>query len=224
MNINDYSTKVKNLADALASIRAHVDDEDLVAMTLNGLGKDYSQFYTSIAVRKTFPNFQVLITLLISEEMRIVGTSSNGGSQESVFYSNTNKGRGRGGKTSFRGQPGSSHGGHHQHEGQAHGGGRGNFGRRGSRGSRGGHGGSHRGQQPNSDSNCYYYEKPGHMANNCYQREHDARNGKLQQGNYASTNNQGDEQLFVMQHMANSMTGVYQITMSGMWILELQTT
>jgi hypothetical protein len=31
-----------------------------------------------------------------------------------------------------------------------------------------------------------------------YQREHDARNGKLQQGNYASTSNQGDEQLFVM--------------------------
>ncbi len=30
---------------------------------------------------------------------------------------------------------------------------------------------------------------------------------KLQQGNYASTSNQGDEQLFVMQHMANSMIG-----------------
>jgi hypothetical protein len=45
------------------------------------------------------------------------------------------------------------------------------------------------------------------MANNCYQREHDARNGKLQQRNYASTRNQGDEQLFVMQHMANSMIG-----------------
>jgi hypothetical protein len=42
MNINDYSTKMKNLANALASIRAPVDDEDLVAMTLNGLGKDYS--------------------------------------------------------------------------------------------------------------------------------------------------------------------------------------
>jgi hypothetical protein len=33
--------KVKNLADALASIGSHVDDEDLVVMTLNGLGKDY---------------------------------------------------------------------------------------------------------------------------------------------------------------------------------------
>jgi hypothetical protein len=28
MNINDYSTKVKNLADALASIGAPIDDED----------------------------------------------------------------------------------------------------------------------------------------------------------------------------------------------------
>jgi len=67
MNINGYSTKVKNLADALASIRAPVDDEDLVAVTLNGLGKDYSQFRTSITVRETFSDFQDLITLLISE-------------------------------------------------------------------------------------------------------------------------------------------------------------
>jgi len=118
---------------------------------LNGLGKNYSQFRISIAVRETFLDFQDLITLLISEKMRIVGTSSNGRSQESVFYSNINRGRGRsrGGKTSFRGRHKSSHGGHHQHEGQAHGGGRGNFGGRRSRGSRGGHGGcggSHRGQ------------------------------------------------------------------------------
>jgi hypothetical protein len=141
--INDYSTKVKNLVDALASIGALVDDEDLVAMTLNGLGKYYSQFHTSIVVRETFPNFQDLITLLISEEMRVIGTSSNGRSQESAFYSNSNRGRGRGVKTSFRGQHGSSHGAHHQHETQSHGGGRRNF--RG-RGSRGGHGGSRGGQ------------------------------------------------------------------------------
>jgi hypothetical protein len=171
MNINDYSPKVKNLEDALASIGAPVDDEDLVAVTLNGLGKDYNQFCTSIAVRKTFFNFQDLITLFISEEMTVVGTSSNGGSQENAFYSNSNKGRGKGAKTSFRGRHESLHGGHHQHEVQSHGGGRGNF--RG-RGSCGGCGGSHRGQQPNNDSNCYYCRKPGHMAKKCYQKEHDA--------------------------------------------------
>jgi hypothetical protein len=113
MNISDYSTKVKNLVDALASIGAHVDDEDLVAVTLNGLGKDCSQFRTSIAIRETFPDFQDLITLLISEEMRVVGTSSNGGSGKNVFYSNSNIGKGRSVKTSFRGQHGGSHGGHH---------------------------------------------------------------------------------------------------------------
>jgi hypothetical protein len=46
MKISDYSTKVKNLADALASIGAPVDDEDLVDVTLNGFGKDYNQFCT----------------------------------------------------------------------------------------------------------------------------------------------------------------------------------
>jgi hypothetical protein len=101
MNITKYSTKVKKLTDVFASIRALVDDKDLVVVTLNGLGKNYSQFCTSIAARKTFPDFQDLITLLISEEMRIVDTSSNGGSQESSLYANSNRGRGRGGKTSF---------------------------------------------------------------------------------------------------------------------------
>jgi hypothetical protein len=50
MNISDYSTKVKNLADALAFIGTPVDDEDLVVMTLNGLRKDYSQFRISITI------------------------------------------------------------------------------------------------------------------------------------------------------------------------------
>jgi hypothetical protein len=50
VNINDYFTKVKNFTDALAFIRAPINDEDLVTVTLNGLGKDYSQFRTSIAV------------------------------------------------------------------------------------------------------------------------------------------------------------------------------
>jgi hypothetical protein len=44
MNISDYSTKVKNLANVLTSIGALVNDKDLVAVTLNGLGKYFNQF------------------------------------------------------------------------------------------------------------------------------------------------------------------------------------
>jgi len=58
------------------------------------------------------------------------------------------------------------------------------------------------------------------MAKNYYQREHDARSGKLQQRNYASTSNQGegDEQLFVMQHMANSMIG--GVSDNNLWYVD----
>jgi len=37
MNINDYSSKVENLANVIAFIGAPIDDENLVAVTLNGL-------------------------------------------------------------------------------------------------------------------------------------------------------------------------------------------
>jgi hypothetical protein len=42
MNINDYSTKVRNLAYVLASMGAPVDDENLVVVTLNELEKNYN--------------------------------------------------------------------------------------------------------------------------------------------------------------------------------------
>jgi len=177
MNITNYSTKVKNLANALASIGAPIDDEDLVAVTLNGLGKDYSQFRTSIAVRETFSNFQDLITLFISEEMKVVGTSSNGGYKKVLsiqipievevevlklhFEANT--------KARMVDIINMKLGLMEVDEEileeeevvevmveviEV--------------------------QQPNNDSNCYYCGKPGHMAKNCYQKEHDAQNGKLQ--------------------------------------------
>jgi ketopantoate reductase len=50
MNIIDYFTKVKNLTNVFASIKAPINDENLVAVTLNGLGKYYSQFCTSIII------------------------------------------------------------------------------------------------------------------------------------------------------------------------------
>jgi hypothetical protein len=56
MNINDYSTKVKNLVDALASIGTPIDDEDLVAVTLNGLGKKtIASFVFQLQFEKHFP-------------------------------------------------------------------------------------------------------------------------------------------------------------------------
>jgi hypothetical protein len=75
--------------------------------------------------------------------MRIIGTSSNGGWQESVFYSNSNRGKCRGGKNLILRLTWKLAWWTSSNEGQLHGGGQGNF--RG-RGSHRGHGGSHQGQ------------------------------------------------------------------------------
>ncbi len=44
MNISDYFTKVKNLTNVFTSIGTPINNEDLVVVTLDGLGKGYNQF------------------------------------------------------------------------------------------------------------------------------------------------------------------------------------
>ena len=54
-SVNDYLLKIKEIADALGSIGAQPNDDDVVPTTLNGL-KDEKQksFSTSIYVRENF--------------------------------------------------------------------------------------------------------------------------------------------------------------------------
>jgi len=53
-----------------------VDDDDLVSVCLNGLGKEYKPFKTSITVRENVPNFQDLVSMLIIEEKTLGKDSS----------------------------------------------------------------------------------------------------------------------------------------------------
>ena len=97
--MHDYVQEIKSLADALASINAPIDDSDLVAITLNVLGKEYKSFDTSIAVRGgNPPDFDELCSLLITEEMKLgLGTSSSTSTnaRDQAFYSRGARGRGR---------------------------------------------------------------------------------------------------------------------------------
>ncbi len=62
---------------------------------------------------KYFVNFEKLVTLLISEDMKIIGTSSSGRLKENVFYSNISKSKNKGDKISSWGQHKSLHGGYY---------------------------------------------------------------------------------------------------------------
>ncbi len=68
MSINEHSFKIKGIVESLASINVSVDDDDLVNICLNGLGKEYKPFTTSITIRENVPNFRDLVSMLIVEE------------------------------------------------------------------------------------------------------------------------------------------------------------
>ena len=70
------SIKVKGLVDSLGSIGPLIDDEDLVSVTLNGLGKEYAQFRSSIGILDIFFNFQELVALLFNQEQRDGGSAT----------------------------------------------------------------------------------------------------------------------------------------------------
>ena len=99
-SINDYLLKIKEIIDALGSIGAQPNDDDVVLATLNGLKDDekWKPFSTSIYVRENFPDFDELKSLMIIEEKNMGGPSTSKGPREQahVFYSDNSGGRGRG--------------------------------------------------------------------------------------------------------------------------------
>ena len=75
-SIQEYVIEIKTIANQLASIEAVVSNDDLVAVTLNGLGLEYKPFDTSISVRQNMPDFNELVALLIHEEVKLGLNSS----------------------------------------------------------------------------------------------------------------------------------------------------
>jgi hypothetical protein len=99
MSINEYSLKIKGIVESLASINVSVDDDDLVNVCLNGLGKEYKPFKTSIIVKENVPNFRDLVSMLIVEEKTLnedCSTQNKNNVEQQAFYSNTGRGKGRG--------------------------------------------------------------------------------------------------------------------------------
>ncbi|MCO5600850.1 hypothetical protein L7F22_054967 [Adiantum nelumboides] len=79
MSINDYALRVRSIADSLAANDAMPDDDDLLSSTLGGLNneKAWKSFFTSVYVRKPFPDFDELVSLMITEEINMQTKSTD---------------------------------------------------------------------------------------------------------------------------------------------------
>ena len=67
-SVNEYTLKIKNICENLASINAQMDDDDKIEVCLRGLGPQYKPFVMSIQTRETLPSFANLVSMLIMEE------------------------------------------------------------------------------------------------------------------------------------------------------------
>ncbi|MCO5558747.1 hypothetical protein L7F22_012333 [Adiantum nelumboides] len=99
LSINDYTLKIEDIVESLASIGVQVEDDDNVEVCLRGLAPAYNQFKTSIQTRENIPCFSNLIPMLVVEEKNLGEDSSSSqgiNNFEQVIYSNKGRGRGRG--------------------------------------------------------------------------------------------------------------------------------
>ncbi|MCO5552808.1 hypothetical protein L7F22_006325 [Adiantum nelumboides] len=71
LSINDYTLKIKDIAEFLAFIGVQLEDDDKVEVCLRGLMPAYKQFKTSIQTRENIPCFLDLIPMLVVEEKNL---------------------------------------------------------------------------------------------------------------------------------------------------------
>ncbi|MCO5558865.1 hypothetical protein L7F22_012454 [Adiantum nelumboides] len=76
MSINDHASKIKTITIFLGPIGVIVDYNDVVAVTLEGLGTKYKNFKSSMNTRADVPSFTKLKTMLICEKKSLGAISS----------------------------------------------------------------------------------------------------------------------------------------------------
>lgn len=143
--INEYFSKMKGLADEMASAGHRFEDEELVSYILTRLDLEFNPVVSAVAARVEPISVDELYTQLVSFEQRM--ELHAGGSHSSANVASKG-GHGNGGFSRGRG------------------GGRGS----GGRDQRGGCGGNRAQGSSSSDVTCQLCGKERHMVPHCYKR------------------------------------------------------
>lgn len=100
LSIADYFRKVKRLADTLAAIGKCLEDEELIAYLLRGLGSDYDSLVTSITTRTDNYTVSDVYAHMLNYEMRQELNNSSPGQLPMANAATRGPGRGGFGRNS----------------------------------------------------------------------------------------------------------------------------
>jgi histone deacetylase 1/2 len=155
--VAEFFTKMKGLADEMASAGKKLDDDEVVSYILMGVGEEFESVTSAVANRTDPISLPELQAQLVSHEQR--REIRDGGSHSSV--NSAEKGGRRGGRPSYS-------------RGGRGGGGRGGFGRGRNSGRNGGRGGGHNNNNNFTNNTflegviCQICGREGHGADRCY--------------------------------------------------------
>ena len=96
MFVTDYTTKIKEICDALGSINVTVHEDEMVEIVLGGLAQRYGSIRTTICAREKPPSFFVLQSMLMVEENHVSGLRTTQ-SDSRMLYTEVDRPHGHGG-------------------------------------------------------------------------------------------------------------------------------
>ena len=96
LSVADYTSKIKDICDSLASIVVNIEEGEMVQICLGGLASKFGAFRMAMCTRENMPSFfDLQLMLLIEENHMDASTSTHTDSK--MLYTEGDKARGRGG-------------------------------------------------------------------------------------------------------------------------------
>jgi hypothetical protein len=96
LSVADYTLKINEICESLASVDVNIDDSEKVHSCLGGLASKFRAFRTAVCTRETTPSFFDLQSMLLVEENH-VGASTSTHTERKMLYMEGERPRGRGG-------------------------------------------------------------------------------------------------------------------------------
>jgi hypothetical protein len=96
LSVADYTLKISEIYESLASVDVDIDDSEKVQICLGGLASKFGAFRIAVCTRETTPSFFDLQSMLLVEENH-VGASMSTHTDSKMLYTEGERPRGRGG-------------------------------------------------------------------------------------------------------------------------------
>ena len=97
MSVADYTSRIKDICDSLASINVNVEEEEMVQVCLGGLAHKFGSFLTAVCRKEKSLSFVDLQSTLLVEENH-TGASTSTHADNKLLYTEEDRTRGRGGR------------------------------------------------------------------------------------------------------------------------------